>query len=490
MDTSPSALVKLLLPRTPLLAKTALRHTLSLSPTSSKWDLRTELIVNVVRDMLCSNMTGRPISTMQRETIQDSGVKGKIWVSKVALPVPPEDDVRQLLFHAVDEMSAGGETWDKCEAKGLEAEWNGYRAAVDDEEPEPPALSERQKYENLLAETTTNVTILYFHGGALHLMDPATYRPTTARLAQETGGRIFNVRYRLSPQHTFPAALLDCLTAYLSLLYPPPGAPHAAVPAHEIIFGGDSAGGTLCTALLQLLLHLQRRGTSSTMLFHNHSLATPLPLPAALALTSPWLDLTRSLPSLESPPYTQYDYLPPPSLAAKIRIPPCPVWPANPPRADLYCDAATLLHPLVSPLAAQSWSASPPIFISIGQEMLYDEVAVFAQRLVSQGVPLRWREFEAMPHCFAMMLPQNPGTPVHFDEYACFCRERVQGTAMETEGLLVAAKSLERRGVDVRAGLTSLRDEEVEGLMEKARKGIEARMRKGEETSAEVGLVV
>jgi len=490
MDASPAALVKLLLPKTPFIFKTALCHALSLSATSSKWDLRTELTVSLLRDLLCSNTIPRPISTMQHLTTQDSGVKGKVWVSKVTLPVPPEDDVRQLLFHAIDEMSTGGETWAKCESRGLEAEWNGYRASAHDQEPEPPCLSETQKYENLLAETSSNVTILYFHGGAMYLMDPATYRPTTSRLAQETGGRVFNVRYRLSPQHPFPAALLDCLTAYLSLLSPPPGAPHAAVPAREIIFGGDSAGATLCTALLQLLLHLQRRGAPSTLLFHDQTLASPLPLPAALALTSPWLDLTRSLPSLESTPYIRYDYLPPPSLAANTRIPPCPAWPTTPPRADLYCDGPALLHPLVSPLAAKSWSASPPIFISVGQEMLRDEIAVFAQRLAAQRVALRWREFEAMPHCFAMLLPHCPGTPVHFDEYARFCSERVQGATMETEGLLVAARSLERRVVDVRAGLTGLRDEEVDALMDKGRKAIEARMRRGEETRADVRLVL
>ena len=47
------------------------------------------------------------------------------------------------------------------------------------------------------------------------------------------------MRYRLAPQHPFPSALLDALVSYFTLLYPPPGSIHEAVPASDIVFGGD-----------------------------------------------------------------------------------------------------------------------------------------------------------------------------------------------------------------------------------------------------------
>ncbi|KAI4656123.1 hypothetical protein J4E93_000841 [Alternaria ventricosa] len=485
MDASPSALLKLLLPKTPFLLKTALWHSLSMSPTSSKWDLKTEITVNMLRDMMGPNSTPTPISKLQRLTCKDPGVKGKIWVSKVKLDVPQEDDIRQIMFKAIDDMSTGGEQWTKPEQRPLEAEWDGYRASAKDDEPEPADMSEKDKYENLMKETTSKVTLLYFHGGAMYLLDPATSRPLTGRLAKETGGRVFSVRYRLSPQGPFPSALLDCFTAYLSLLHPPPGSFHDPVPASEIVFGGDSAGGTCCTALLQLLLQIHRStpsGQTPTVNFHGKRV--DIPLPAGVALASPWLDITRSLPSIEGA--ITYDYLPPPSSTDAREFPKDEgVWPADPPRADFYAEASALMHPLVSPLIAKDWSKSPPLFFSVGEEMLRDEDAVMAQRCVTQGVTVVWRDFEAMPHCFAMLLESVPSSAVHFSEYAKFCKEVVEGKKMGSNGVFIKAKSVERSEMDVKTGLTQIRFEEVEGYMQKGKERIERKFAKGQDPASE-----
>lgn len=317
----------------------------------------------------------------------------------------------------------------------------------------------------------------------MYLLDPATYRPTTSRLAKETGGRVFNVRYRLAPSNPFPAALLDCFTAYLSLLYPPPDAPHDPVPASEIVFGGDSAGGTCCAALLQLLLQLHRSSPGRTPTVNFHGKSVEIPLPAGLAMTSPWVDITRGLPSIEG--FVKYDYLPPPSQTDKREFPPCDIWPANPPRADLYCESNALLHPLVSPLAASDWSASPPLFFSVGQETLRDEGAALAQRAARQGVSVVWREFEAMPHCFAMLLESNPGAPVHYAEFASFCREVVEGKAVESSGQFIQAKTLTRSDVDVKNELTELTDEQVVEFMRKGKDRIETKFRRGQDPASE-----
>ncbi|KAF1947638.1 acetyl-hydrolase [Clathrospora elynae] len=477
-------MLKFLLPKTPLLLKTALWHTLSMSPTSSKWDLKTEITVNMLRDMMGPNSKSTPISKMQRLTCKDTGVKGKLWVSKIKLDVPEEDDVRQLVFKAIEEMGTGEEQWTKPDSQPLEAEWDGYRADAKDDQPEPTVMSEKDKYDNLMKETKSKVTILYFHGGAMYLMDPATCRPLTSRLAKETGGRVFNVRYRLSPQGPFPSALLDCFTAYLSLLSPPPGAFHNPVPANEIVFGGDSAGGTCCSALLQLLLQIHRStpaGQTPTVKFHGKDVE--IPLPAGVALTSPWLDITRGLPSIESG--IKYDYLPTPSQTDKREFPKCENWPANPPRADLYCEGSALTHPLVSPLAAQDWSSSPPLFFSVGEEMLRDEDAVLAQRAVAQGVTVVWREFEAMPHCFALLLDGLKGGDVHYEEYGKFCREVVEGNKLENNGVFIAAKTLQRRDLDVRGGLTELKEEEVKECMQKGRERIERKFNRRQDPSSE-----
>lgn len=472
MESSPSALLKILLPRTPFILKTALAHTLYLSDTSSKWDLRTELTIKVLRNMLGPDSKSTSITKMQRLTTKDPGVKGKVWVSKVRFEVPEEDDTRQTVFKAIEDMGTGEETWERAEARALEAEWTGFRAGVGDQEPEPAGLSEKEKYEKLVQERSSKVTLLYFHGGAMYLLDPATYRLITGRLAKETGGRVFSVRYRLAPQNPFPAAVLDAFTAYLSLLHPPEGAPHEPVPASEIVFGGDSAGGMLCAALLQLLLQIHRANPDKSRLptVKWHGKDVEIPLPGGLALVSPWLDVTRSLPSIEK--LAKYDYLPPPSHTQNIRFPPCDAWPAKPPRADLYCEGSAMLHPLVSPVGAKDWTGAPPVFFSLGEEMLRDEDAVLARRLHAQGSKVVWREFEAMPHCFGMMLDALPASKVHIEETAKFCREAVEDKVTQSSGEFIVAKSLVRRAVDL-AHVTELTDDDVHKAQKQGQERIE-----------------
>ena len=76
----------------------------------------------------------------------------------------------------------------------------------------------------------------------------------------------------------------------LFLIQPPPGAKHAAIPPSMIVIGGDSAGGGLALALLQVIRD------------------AGLPAPAGGVLISPWCDLTHSFPSIHE--NTATDILP------------------------------------------------------------------------------------------------------------------------------------------------------------------------------------
>jgi hypothetical protein len=125
------------------------------------------------------------------------------------------------------------------------------------------------------------------------------------------------------------------------------------------------------------------------------------------------------------------------------------------------------MHPLVSPLAAKDWSNSPPLYFTVGEEMLRDE---------------------DMPHCFAMLLENCTSSPVHHAEIGKFCRQVVEGGAggVETNGVFIKAKSLERSDIDVASGLTDIRDEEVEGHMVKGKERIERKFRKGEDPGTDM----
>jgi len=466
MDTSPAAIARLVIPKVPFLFKTAVWHSLWLSPTSTKWDLKTELIVKMIRSLLDSPHP-TPISKQQKASLKDPGIKGKMWISKVAFQAPEQDDVINTLLGAVEDLKEGGETYTPPKLAPVEAEWTGYRANVDANRPRLD-LSEAQHYEKLMSEFSSDVTILYFHGGAHFMMDPSSHRNTTSHLAHLTNGRCLSVRYRLSPQHAFPSALLDAFVAYISLIYPPPDAYHSPIPASQIVLGGDSAGGNICFALLQLLLQINRSATATkTLAFHNHNITLPIPLPAGCATQAPWTDMTRAMPSIVS--NAQFDYLPPPITREKAAtFPPCEIWPTDPPRGDLYCDTTMLCHPLVSPLASKDWTGCCPLWISCGEEMLADEIRVVAAKAAKQGVKVVFEQWEAMPHCFGLLLVGSPMSKKCFKDWTEFYTLVVNGGSVIPRGSWFRARAEKEEMIDVE-GLAVFGDVEVKERMDTAR---------------------
>ncbi|KAK3292772.1 alpha/beta hydrolase fold-domain-containing protein, partial [Chaetomium fimeti] len=360
-----------LIPKIPLMMRVALLHILSLSKQSQYLDLRTEITIAVLRSFTNPSVP-RSISATQKLAAQAPKLKGKIWVSNYTCPPPPfeERGLQDAIAKAIDELrnpKVPQPSYQMPDPAPVEAEWTGYRANATSDS-RLPDVSERELYAEMMKEVKSPVTVLYFHGGAYYLLDPATHRPTTKNLAKLTGGRVYSVRYRLAPQHPFPAALMDALMSYLALLYPPEGAFHEPVKPEHIVFAGDSAGGNLSLALLQLLLHLNR--TTHPIPWHGHTPTQPIPLPAGVAVNSPWLDVTHSSPSCTT--NAPFDYLPTlaQQLAAESKRPHCAAWPASPPRRHLYAPDALLAHPLVSPVLAASWAGAPPVYMCTGWELL------------------------------------------------------------------------------------------------------------------------
>ena len=81
--------------------------------------------------------------------------------------------------------------------------------------------------------------------------------------------RTLAIGYRLAPEHPYPAAHQDALTAWRFLR-------SQGLPANRIAVGGDSAGGNLTVTLINALR------------------AAGEDLPACAWLVSPWTDLTMS----------------------------------------------------------------------------------------------------------------------------------------------------------------------------------------------------
>lgn len=448
MDDSPTGLLKFFAPRVPSLAKAALAHSLWLSPTSSKWDLRTEMTVHFLRLLMAPGAVPSPIGETQKRTLKDEGVKSKTWVAKATIPVPREETVREVTFKAIADLGDGSESYVEPELAPLNVEWTGFCSTRSGDSM--PDIPESERFAKLMAEPTrtSKTTILYFHGGAYYLCGFGTHRLGVSKLAKACNGRALSVEYRLAPKDAFPAQLLDALNSYLYLLYPPPGALHEPVPAHEIVFAGDSAGGNMVFALLQLLLQLHRSKSPSaqcpTVQYHGREVEVPLP--AGATANSGWFDITRSMPSLEH--NAKFDYLPPANHDVTSEFPHDELWPTDPPRGDMFCDLSMLCHPLVSPLAARDWTGAPPLWIETGEELLTDEDAVIAARAARQGVTVEWMQFEAMCHCFGMVLPHLKTSKTCIESWGKFCKKCVDGQ-VQTCGTWIAAKTGAEKQVDV-----------------------------------------
>ncbi|KAL2054872.1 hypothetical protein ABVK25_004694 [Lepraria finkii] len=411
------------------------------------------------------------VSERQESSARDPEAKGLIWVSRVTLPPPQEDDVRQALFQTIDRLSTKSETYTKPASVPVEGEWVGHRHNVDAQAPEP-ALTEREKYDGLMRDVSSEVTMLYVHGGAFYSGSPAQSRPLISKLTTLTHGRCFSLKYRLSPQHAFPSALLDLLLAYLSLLHPQqaPSTYHSAIPACKLVLTGDSVGANLCLGLIQTILSLARQQSCSQPVVRWNGANVTLPLPQGVALISPWIDLTFSLPSFKENQKT--DYLPDSSIWWAPGFPQCSVWPTDPPRSDIYCDASCLVHPLANPAAVDDWRGCPPVLVVCGEEVASDGAKMVVQQAHSQGVRIRWREFERLPHVFMLLLGGLEHTKVAMAEWAEFCTGVVEDKDhLESGGELIGVRDLSRKEVD----LECLTDMPRKAALVLMRRGMEKR---------------
>ncbi len=225
------------------------------------------------------------------------------------------------------------------------------------------------------AEATAG-TILYFHGGGYVMGSARSHRAIVAKFVQRTGLRALVFDYRLAPEHPFPAALEDALSAYKWLL-------SEETSAERIVFAGDSAGAGL---VLATLLAVRDRG---------------LPLPAGAAALSPWTDLVGTGDS-----YQMRDPLAPDGSFEVY--------------SHYYAGDHDKTDPLVSPLYGEL-SGLPPLFLSAGErEVMRDDAVQFADKAATAGVDVTLRVGTGMVHCYPVLSPLFPEATAALDEICEF----------------------------------------------------------------------
>lgn len=88
-----------------------------------------------------------------------------MWVANFTLPPPKEDDARSLLFQVIDDLNENHASYTRSEPVPTYAEWTGFRKGVGKNEPEPQ-ISEREKYDSLMKDTTRPGIVMFCYGGA------------------------------------------------------------------------------------------------------------------------------------------------------------------------------------------------------------------------------------------------------------------------------------------------------------------------------------
>ena len=199
--------------------------------------------------------------------------------------------------------------------------------------------------------------ILYLHGGAYCVGSHVTHRSVTSHLARRTGASIFVADYRLAPEHPCPAAVDDAVAAYRGLR-------EQGWAPGQIAFAGDSAGGGLT---LSTALKLRELGE---------------PLPAALVLFSPWVDLGNP------------DRGQPPPGEVMISLP----WVRE--CAGLYLAGRDARDPLASPIQGEL-RGLPPTLIQVGlDEILLQDSRRLHAALGAANVPVLLEEYPRRWHVF------------------------------------------------------------------------------------------
>jgi len=225
--------------------------------------------------------------------------------------------------------------------------------------------------------------VLYLHGGGYTAGSWTCYRHLAWHIAWAARASVLAIDYRLAPEHPFPAALEDAVSAYDWLTA------DGANP-RQLAVVGDSAGGGLVFGML-LKLRDERH-----------------PLPAAAVALSPWTDLALTGPSLQTnaraDPMLNPEHLPK--------------------QTEYYLAGADPRTPYASPLYGDL-TAFPPTLIQVGSdEILLDDAVRMADRLRVAGCDVKLEVWRRMPHVWHLFVPALPEARRGIKRVAAFVQDK------------------------------------------------------------------
>ena len=205
--------------------------------------------------------------------------------------------------------------------------------------------------------------LVHCHGGAYVSGGLVQAKAMAALICGAAKLSTVTFAYRLAPEYPYPAAVEDALSLWDAVLA-------AGFDPCRIALVGESAGGNLCLALCQALRSQGR------------------PLPAAMALLSPWADLLQTGPSYQRLQNVDATLSAPELMQSAL--------------AYAGGQEKLLRDPMLSPIYAD-FSGFPPTQIHAGtSELLLSDAETLATRMRLAGVQTELIRWAGMCHVFQL----------------------------------------------------------------------------------------
>lgn len=223
--------------------------------------------------------------------------------------------------------------------------------------------------------------LMYIHGGGYIAGSPDTHKHIVAKIVGDLGIEAIMPRYRLAPEHPYPAGFEDIVACY-----------HAVADSgrdpRRLILGGDSAGGGLMFALL------------------NYLTANDLPMPLCCFAISPSVDLRDAAVNRTTNAKSE-------AVLAVDRFPEM---------RSLYLGNRDPAEPSVSPILG-SFAGCPPILMHVSdREVLLDDTLAMQNKLLAQEVDVLVRNWPTSFHVFHLLLGYVPEAKHALRDIADFIR--------------------------------------------------------------------
>jgi acetyl esterase/lipase len=240
---------------------------------------------------------------------------------------------------------------------------------------------------------TTDGVIVYFHGGFFAIGSAAASVGLAADLARQARMQVVTVDYRLAPEHPYPAAPRDAMTAYQGLL-------DGGQDIARVALAGESAGANLAVVTLAAIA---RAG---------------LPQPASAVLMSPWADLAAAGQSV-----TAKADVDPVITAEAVRV-----------RGRDYLNGADARDPAVSPVYG-SLAGLPPLLIQAGShEILLDDAIRLAARAAYDDAAVTLDVTPGVPHVFQAFAAVLDEGEAALSRAGAFLRQHIAAAVAVTAG--------------------------------------------------------